>query len=56
MDKRKELLKKLHLLVQEIDKAKEMVDEEKCQYLNNYKNRIELNSHRSCNIAPLVRA
>lgn len=42
MDKRKELLKKLHLLVQEIDKAKEMVDEEKCQYLNNYKNRIEV--------------
>ena len=29
MDKRQELLKKLHLLVQEIDKAKEMVDEEK---------------------------
>ena len=27
MDKRQELLKKLHLLVQEIDKAKEMVDE-----------------------------
>ena len=41
MDKRQELLKKLHLLVQEIDKAKEMVDEEKSQYLNNYENRIE---------------
>ena len=31
MDNRQELLKKLHLLVQEIDKAKEMVDEEKSQ-------------------------
>ena len=41
MDKRQELLKKLHLLVQEIDKAKETVDEEKSQYLNNYENRIE---------------
>ena len=41
MDKRQELLKKLHLLVQEIDKAKEMVDEEKSQYLNNCENRIE---------------
>ena len=41
MDNRQELLKKLHLLVQEIDKAKEMVDEEKSQYLNNYENRIE---------------
>lgn len=39
--KEQELLKKLHLLVQEIDKAKEMVDEEKSQYLNNYENRIE---------------
>jgi len=41
LDNRQELLKKLHLLVQEIDKAKEMVDEEKSQYLNNYENRIE---------------
>ena len=41
MDKRQELLKKLHLLVQEIDKAKEMVDDEKNQYLNNCENRIE---------------
>ena len=41
MDNRQELFKKLHLLVQEIDKAKEMVDEEKSQYLNNYENRIE---------------
>lgn len=36
MNKRQELLKKLHLLVQEIDKAAEIVDEEKKQYLNNY--------------------
>lgn len=36
MDKRQELLKKLELLVQEIDKAKEMVDDEKSQYLNSY--------------------
>ena len=42
IDKRQVLLKKLHLLVQEIDKAKEMVDEEKSQYLNNYENRIEV--------------
>ena len=35
MDKRQELLKKLHLLEQEVDKAKEMVDDEKNQYLNN---------------------
>ena len=41
MDKRQELLKKLHLLVQEIDKAKGMIDEEKSQYLNNYESRIE---------------
>ncbi len=41
MDKRQELLKKLHLLVQEIDKDKEMVDDEK-KYLNNYENIIEV--------------
>lgn len=41
MDKRQELSKKLNLLIQEIDIAKEMVDEEKKEYLNNYKNRIE---------------
>ena len=35
MDKRQELL------VQEIDKAKGMIDEEKSQYLNNYESRIE---------------
>lgn len=29
MDKRQELLRKMHLLVQEIDKDKEMVDDEK---------------------------
>ncbi len=29
VDKRQELLKKMHLLVQEIDKDKEMVDDEK---------------------------
>lgn len=42
MDKRQELLKKMHLLVQEIDIAKEMVDDEKNQYLNNYENRIKV--------------
>ena len=31
----------LKKIEQEIDKAKEMVDEEKSQYLNNYENRIE---------------
>ena len=36
MDKKQELLKRLYLLVQEIDKAKKMVDDEKSQYLNNY--------------------
>jgi len=42
MDKRQELLKKLHLLVQEIDKDKEMVDDQKKQYLNSYENRIKV--------------
>lgn len=42
MDKRQELLKKMHLLVQEIDIAKEMVDDEKNQYLNNYEDRIKV--------------
>ncbi len=42
MDKRQELLKKLNLLVQEIDKAKKMVDDEKKRYLNNYENGIEI--------------
>ena len=42
MDKRQELLKKMDILVQEIDNAKKMVDDEKKQYLNNYGNRIEV--------------
>lgn len=42
MDKRQELLKKLYLLVQEIDEAKKMVDDEKNGYLNNYKNGVEI--------------
>jgi len=42
MDKRQELLKKLYLLVQEIDKAKKVVDDEKNRYLNNYENGIEI--------------
>lgn len=42
MDKKQELLRRLYLLVQEIDKAKKMVDDEKSQYLNNYKKRIEV--------------
>ena len=39
MDKRQELLKKMNILVREIDKAKKIVDDEKNQYLNNYENR-----------------
>lgn len=42
MDKRQELLKKLYLLVQEIDEAKKIVDDEKNGYLNNYKSGIEI--------------
>ena len=42
MDKRQELLKKMDILVQEIDNAKKIVDYEKIQYLNNYGNRIEV--------------
>ena len=42
MDKRQELLEKLDILVQEIEKAKKIVDDEKKQYLNNYENRIEV--------------
>lgn len=34
MDKRQELLKKLYLLVQEINEAKKVVDDEKSRYLN----------------------
>lgn len=41
MDKRQELLQKLQILVQEIDKAKNIVDDEKISYLNNYKTGIE---------------
>lgn len=42
MDKRQELLKKLYLLVQEIDEVKKVVDDEKNRYLNNYENGIEI--------------
>lgn len=42
MDKRQELLKKMDILVQEINNAKKIVDDEKKQYLNNYGNRIEV--------------
>ena len=41
MDNKQELLKKLQVLVQEIDKAKNIVDDEKIKYLNNYKICIE---------------
>lgn len=41
MDKRQELLKKIQILVQEIDEAKNAVDDEKIKYLNNYKSGIE---------------
>lgn len=40
MDKKRELLKKLHLLVKEIYMAKELVDVEKKQYLNNYEKEV----------------
>ena len=42
MDKRQELLKKMNILVREIDKAKKIVDDEKNQYLNNYENSYSL--------------
>ena len=42
MDKRQALLKKIDILIREIDKAKKIVDDEKKQYLNNYENRIEV--------------
>ncbi len=42
MDKREELLKKLYLLIQEINEAKIVVDDEKSRYLNNYENGIEI--------------
>lgn len=41
MDKRQELLKKFQILIQEIDEAKNVVDDEKIGYLNNYKSGIE---------------
>ncbi len=41
MDNRQELLKKLKILVREIDEAKNLVDDEKIRYLNNYKIGIE---------------
>ena len=41
MDNRQELLKKLMILVQEIDEAKNVVDDEKIGYLNNYKIGVE---------------
>jgi len=42
MDKKQELLKKLYFLIQEIDLAKKVVDDEKKLYLNNYENGIEI--------------
>lgn len=42
IDKRQELLKKLYLLVQQIDEAGKAVDDEKNRYLNNYKSGIEI--------------
>ncbi len=41
MDSRHELLEKLKILAQEIDKAMNIVDDEKIGYLENYKIRIE---------------
>lgn len=41
LDKQKELLKRMNILVQEIDKAKNKVDDEKIEYLNKYKSWLE---------------
>ena len=41
MDKKQELLKKMYILVQEINEAKKIVDIEKIKYLNNYEKGIE---------------
>ena len=40
MDKKNELIEKLNKLIFEIDAAKKIVDLEKSNYLNNYKNGI----------------
>ncbi len=42
MDKRMILLAKMYNLLQEVEKAKLVVDESKILYLNNYKSSIEL--------------
>lgn len=41
MDKRQELLKKLKILIKEIDEAMHVVDDEKIKYLDSYKSTIE---------------
>ena len=37
MDKRQELMQRLHILVQEIDETEKIVDDRMVAYLNNYK-------------------
>ncbi|MCM1172351.1 MAG: hypothetical protein NC393_09520 [Clostridium sp.] len=46
MDKKQELLKKFHLLIQEIEKAKKVADGEKNIYLDNYEEWIEAVTRR----------
>ena len=41
MDKRQTLMEKMYILLLEIDEAKKMVDDEKVNYLDNYKCGIE---------------
>ena len=41
MDKKQELMQRLHILVQEIDEAEKIVDDRKVAYLNNYKKGVE---------------
>ena len=41
MDKRQKLLKKLKILIKEIDEAMHVVDDEKIKYLDSYKSTIE---------------
>lgn len=41
MDKRQELLKKLKILIKEIDEAMHVVDDEKIKYLGSYKSTME---------------
>lgn len=41
MDKRQELMQRLHILVQEIDETEKIVDDRMVAYLYNYKKGVE---------------